>query len=162
MSIIYEGFLKLDSNGEEDDILFLEGHDEPVAEELEYKIGNKFATVRYYISDKEVSLEQAQEHFIRQLYGEIDASYSMRYSEYTGYLWTDEDLNVGGHDLLTELKSYIGKYLILIVEIDQQKENEKEIKRKWGLAKSALRNLDDMAKVLGLSREDLIKQLEKK
>lgn len=160
--IIYEGFLKLGSNGEEDEILFLEGHSDPIAEELSDRISNKFITVRYYICNKETTLEQAEEYFVRQLYGEFIANYDMCYSEITGYLWTNEDLQVGGHDLLEELKSYVEKYLIMIIEIDEEKEKEKEIKRKWDNARMSLRNVDYWAKELGLTRDELIKQLDSK
>lgn len=160
-NFIYEGYLKLGSNGEEEDILFLQDRDEPVAEELEYKLSNKFCTVRYYICNTKVTLEEAQEYFIRQLYGEIDVLYGMSYSEITGYLWTDEKLNVGGHDLLNELKSYVGKYLILIVDIDEVKEKEKEIKSLWNRARQTLNNFDGISKSLGLSRVELIDELEK-
>jgi hypothetical protein len=43
------------------------------------------------------------------------ATYRGVLSEYTGYLWTDEDLMVGGHDLLAELKSHLGKFCHLYV-----------------------------------------------
>src|SRR5437868_3327415 len=35
------------------------------------------------------------------------------YSEITGYLWTDENLMVGGHDLLDELRSHKGSFVHL-------------------------------------------------
>ena len=160
--MIFNGYLKLGSNGEEDDILFFKGHDYPLAEELCDKIANKFVSIRYYVSNVEITLEQAEEYFIRQLYGEVDAEYEMIYSETTGYLWTNEELKVGGHDLLEEFKSFIGKYLILIAEIDEEKEKEKENKRMWDNAKSTLRNLDYWAKNLQLSRKELIKELDKR
>jgi hypothetical protein len=130
--IIYEGFLRLDSNGEEDDILYLDKNssksdeefsynkwdNNPLAEILECDIANKQVTVKYYISNKKLSLEKANDCFIRQLCGLADADYCMRYSEYTGYLWTDEEIKIGGHDLLKELKCYENDYLILIVDIN--------------------------------------------
>ena len=48
--------------------------------------------------------------------GDANVDLQSRYSEITGYLWTDEDLNVGGHDLLAELKGHVGKWLIMEVE----------------------------------------------
>ena len=116
---IYKGFLKLGSNGEDDEILFLDNSCTPFVEDIFYDIANKFATVRYFISDKKVLLEEAQKLFIEKLYGKISVEYEIHYSETTGYLWTTEELEVGGHDLLEELKSYIGKYLILIVDINE-------------------------------------------
>ena len=50
--------------------------------------------------------------------GGIEADFNPRYSEITGYLWTDEELNVGGHDLMAELKSNVGKWLILEIVYD--------------------------------------------
>lgn len=113
MTKVHAGFLRIGGNGEGNDILFFES--EPIAEELEYLHG-KIATVKYYISEKEVTLEHAEELFIKSLFGQIEADYCMRYSEITGYLWTDEELNIGGHDLLKELKTFDGKYLILLVD----------------------------------------------
>lgn len=109
---IHKGFLKEGYNGEED-VLML--NDEPVAEVLEY-ISGRFVTIAYYISNVEIDPDEAALLFVQSYYGELNARYEMRYSEVTGYLWTDEDLNVGGHDLLEELRTHIGKYLILKVE----------------------------------------------
>lgn len=116
--LIYSGFLKLGSNGEEDDILFLSSLYDPLAEEFEDSIANRNVKARYYISDKEVTLEEAEQYFVRRLFGEIRVKYSVAYSEITGYLWTNEDIIIGGHDLLEELKSHVGKYLILIIDIE--------------------------------------------
>lgn len=112
----YEGLISLHSWGEADDILFLSDLDDPLAEELE-SIHNKQVTVRYWVTDQKATKEEAQKAFIGTLVGVVDARLSSRYSEITGYLWTDEDLNIGGHDLRAELQSYVGKWLILEVEI---------------------------------------------
>jgi hypothetical protein len=40
-----------------------------------------------------------------------------RYSETTGYLWTDEKLQVGGHDLIEELSGSAGKFLIFEADV---------------------------------------------
>lgn len=119
---IYSGFLKLGSNGEEEDVLFLSS--KPLAEALN-DLHHKIATIRYYISDKEVTLEQAQQLFVDSLFGKVDAIYNMHYSDITGYLWTDEELNVGGHNLLNELMTYLGKYLILVADINEIEEEKK-------------------------------------
>lgn len=111
----YAGLLSLHSYGEADDVLFLSTVTDPLAEELEWMEG-KNVTVRYWITDKPATKEEAQEDFIRQLFGKADVLFGSRYSEMTGYLWTDEELKVGGHDLIEELKSYIGQWLILEIE----------------------------------------------
>lgn len=114
---LYEGYLSLGSNGEADDILYLSSEREPLAEVFMDDLVNKNVTISYYVSEKEVTLEEAQEKFMNQLFGVVDAEYSVVYSDITGYLWTNEEIMVGGHDLLEELRLYIGKYIILFAEI---------------------------------------------
>ncbi len=109
------GLLSLHDDGEGMDILFVSSLSRPLAEELEWMNG-KQVTVRYWISDKQSTKEEAQQGFIEELMGKADVDYHHAYSEITGYLWTDEDLKIGGHDLIAELKSYIGKWLILEIE----------------------------------------------
>lgn len=111
----YTGLLSLHNSGEAEDILFLSALMNPLALELEWMSG-KIITVRYWITDQEKTKEEAKESFINSLAGIGDIEYTDRYSEITGYLWTDENLNIGGHNLLDELKSYVGKWLILEVE----------------------------------------------
>lgn len=70
----------------------------------------KQVTVRYHVSSVPMSLEQADEHFVNVLYGEAAGDVYHRYSDMTGYLWTEEDGTIGGHDLVKELSSSYGKY----------------------------------------------------
>lgn len=95
-------------------------HTEILAETLhdDLSVYGSYLTVRYYTGP--VPVEDPTKEFIKQLYGageltpqESNIKYDMAYSEYTGYLWTDEEINVGGHDLLTELKSHVGRYLYM-------------------------------------------------
>lgn len=111
----YQGLLSIGDHGESDDVLFLSGHDEPLAEELEWMDG-QVVTVRYWVTNEECTRDQAVESFVLTCMGAAKAEFQACYSEYTGYLWTDEFLNVGGHDLLAELKSHAGKWLILEIE----------------------------------------------
>lgn len=117
----YEGLLSLHSYGEADDILFLSSERDPLCEVFEDSLARKLVTIRYWITDTQATKEQAQESFIRKLYGETYCKFGARYSELTGYLWTDEKCQIGGHDLIKELKSYIGKWLILEVNIHEEK-----------------------------------------
>jgi hypothetical protein len=114
----FEGILSLGSNGEEDRILFLDN--DIFAELIKGFIRQHGSnlTVRYWIADQPLSPDQLNENFLASLYGAAECEYSVRYSEYTGYLGTDEEINVGGHDLLTELKSAEGKFLRMEVEFD--------------------------------------------
>lgn len=111
----YTGLLSLHSHGEADGVLFLSSLEEPLAEELEWMAG-KQVSVRYWITDRECTKEDAQRLATLEIMGIGEAEYGARYSEYTGYLWTDEEITVGGHDLLAELKSHAGKWLVLEVE----------------------------------------------
>lgn len=114
----YTGWLaKLDYYGEEYLELSLSSIDGPFIEELQEKIANKNVTVRYWICDKECTKEEANEQFFKTLTGLVDCEYDVSYTETTGYLWTTEELKVGGHDLFSELSNSVGKFLILEVDV---------------------------------------------
>lgn len=116
-SQILRGKLCYTSNGEENDLLGIlkeDHHVSIIASELSY-IYRKFVTVRYVISDVEIPEDQITEAIVCHITGAQKFDYGMEYSELTGYLWTNESLQVGGHNLLAELKSNVGKYLHLEV-----------------------------------------------
>lgn len=81
---------------------------------------NKWVSVRYWIADKQESIEAIKQRAIEQLYGAVKADWGSRYSEITGYLWTDEDFQVGGHDMIGRLTSEIGKYLVLEIDMHEK------------------------------------------
>lgn len=110
----YQGLLSFRSYGEADDILFLSSLEDPLAEELEWMHGTQ-VTVRYWLTDQQCTREEARESAVLTAMGAADVDFGARYSEITGYLWTDEELKVGGHDLMAELRSNVGKWLILEV-----------------------------------------------
>jgi hypothetical protein len=112
----YQGLLSIQPHGEYDEALYISSVDAPLADELAW-IAGKIVTVRYWITDKPCTKDEAQEAAILQIMGLADVDFGARYSEATGYLWTDEELNIGGHDLLAELKSNVGKWCILEIEI---------------------------------------------
>ena len=65
-------------------------------------------SVRYLISDKPIEdAEQVIAEYIGQLEGDIHLEHGSHFSDLTGYLWTDSELKVGGHDLLKELESFL-------------------------------------------------------
>jgi hypothetical protein len=111
----YCGRLEEREHGDATNILYLSGTDEPLAETLEWMAG-KQVCVRYWVTDKQVTTEEAQKEFLKRLFGVAEVKFSSHYSEITGYLWTDEDLNIGGHDLLYEFRRHIGEWIILEVE----------------------------------------------
>lgn len=82
------------------------------------RYGN-FLTARYYISDREQSANALQKAFLSQVLGASRADYEVHYSEITGYLRTAETINIGGHNLLEELKTSLGKWLHLEIEYNK-------------------------------------------
>ena len=117
MTKVYRGRIKETSNGEDDRLLGLGSGSQhrPLAEVIadDMEEYGRYLTVRYYVSDEEMSEEELKRSVLRVIFGEGDAECEAQYSETTGYLWTDEELNVGGHDLLAELHSQMGRHLHL-------------------------------------------------
>ena len=111
----YTGLLAVHSYAGEEDVLFLSSLSCPLVDELQWMCG-KCVRVRYWITDQRVSKEEAQSAFSRRLVGQVEGVFGAKYSEITGYLWTDEELTVGGHDLVAELYTHEAKWLILEVE----------------------------------------------
>lgn len=112
---IHSGQLLIMNNAEDDEVLFLNG--EPLAQLLEYLHGKEASISYYIISGKNLDFLDTQEKFISSLFGSINADYHIAYSEITGYLWTTEELTIGGHDLIEELKSYDGEYIHLVTKV---------------------------------------------
>ena len=157
---VHKGWLTLNEDFNCHETVELNG--EPIGEELDYMSGN-IVTVRYYISDKEATEEELQEDFlINTLYGNLESEYGAFYSEVTGYLWTDDKLNIGGHDLRKELESYVGKYLYLIVAIDEESQKKNVEKRKQNIYYSALNTLVSHALWANKDFEDVVKDLKLK
>jgi hypothetical protein len=142
-NIIYAGWIREKSFGEADDIIYLgvdggtytdsadpsasiynlnegnyfDGTDIPLADVLQGNIARKQVSVCYWITDQQCNKDEAQEQFLKKLYGAADCEFRSHYSDITGYLWTDEDLVIGGHDLLDELRSNVGSFVILDITV---------------------------------------------
>lgn len=121
---IYQGKITLRDLGEADDILFVETlpspdfGDDPFVEifQDDLKKYGSTVSVQYYISGEPRTIKELTENAVSILAGAADARYEDHWSDLTGYLWTDQDLSVGGHDLWKELASYKGRYLYMIVD----------------------------------------------
>lgn len=126
MKKIYKGRIEKRTYGDNWSALFISDNpDEPLAERVEADLEayGRYATVRYYISATEKSLDELEENLIRKISGDLEAEYSDAYSDYTGYLWTDQDLKVGGHDLLNELSGSQGLYAYIEIEFSEEAPN---------------------------------------
>lgn len=124
---IFRGYIMSGRDGDASSVLYLVDHTNPepmvpLVEQVSDKLGwgSKQVSVRYHITDGPMEEDALTESIIASLCG-VSASgglitdYGHRYSEITGYLWTAEDLKVGGHDLIRELRSYKGKWCHLII-----------------------------------------------
>lgn len=134
----FEGLIKVGSWGEAEDVVFVVSPDEqelePFARELYYQFDDKKVTARYWVSDKLAPKEEIQKSHAMQVMGIMNAEFTSYYSEITGYLWTDQwalitdeeygvnlkyerhNLSKLGHDLIAELKSFKGMWLVLEIE----------------------------------------------
>jgi hypothetical protein len=129
----YRGLLVPTSNGEADDLVGLipEGSDGEVSILAEL-VADDFpetqawhsrravarsaqVSVRYFVTDEPVPPDELESELASMATGDADIRYGMVYSEETGYLWTNEDLVVGGHDVIEELLPRLGKWLHLEV-----------------------------------------------
>ena len=117
----FNGLLSLHHSGDAQYVLFLSSCLNPLADELQQKIARKIVSIRYWITDKQVSKEAAQEQFIQTLCGRADSRFKSQYSEITGYLWTDEFCKVGGHDLIQILKTHVGNWLHMEIDLHKKK-----------------------------------------
>lgn len=124
----YGGFIKVYPDGEADDILYMDAlyreggvdyDNEPLVEILQESISGMTVSVRYWVCTDKMTKDEAVSSFVMNtLYGmPADCKYCQYASEDTGFLWCDEYIKIGGHDLLAELKSFVGKYVILEVDI---------------------------------------------
>jgi hypothetical protein len=123
-NIVYRGWLREGYNGETE---VLEISDniaergailaELVADDM--LTHGRYLSVRYFLTDIPVAPEELNRVLMETFFGEGAAEYNMVYSEDTGYLWTDENLSVGGHDMMGKLETELGRFLHL--EIDYHK-----------------------------------------
>lgn len=128
--VIYRGFIKEHDRGEAMDILYIGEPDEwwcidsvnaPVAMmvQQELEAHGPYLSVRYAVAEHEFSADEMT-HDIIMMSGLGEAKYLDFYTEITGYCFTDEDINVGGHDLLSELRSHLGKFVHLEITYSQE------------------------------------------
>lgn len=112
---IFKGEIFLKEAMYDYEALHVGDEDEPFAQTWDDSFRKKQVTVRYWISDIEQTKEQLKENQLLAISGAVCADYGACYSEYTGYLWTDEELKVGGHNLIRELRDNVGKFLYMEV-----------------------------------------------
>ena len=127
--LVLEGKLRIGLAGDNDDALLLgTGTDsEPLARVVQEAAREDlpFWSVRYFVSDQERHGDEWTEALLGKLCGRADVEYRDVYSDITGYLWTEETLVVGGHDILGELASLVeGGRTWLRLEITMHREDK--------------------------------------
>lgn len=91
----------------------------PFTKEMEEKCGwlRRYASIQMLTGDTPIDVEHIDETKIVSMEGDVESKYYHRYSDYTGYLWTEEGFKCGGHDIRKILASYIGKYIHMEIEL---------------------------------------------
>jgi len=114
---VYEGFLSQDDF----EFLSISKSENSTTHPLAALISNDWKNgdqvfLRYYITNKKITPDEVQEKHLSKILGNLTVDYELEaYSEWTVLDWK-EKLSVGSHNLIDELKSYEGKYLVLIIE----------------------------------------------
>lgn len=91
----------------------------PFSKNMEEEIGwgKKFASVQMLTGKTPIDMDHIEDTKIVSMMGEVEHEYYHEYSDYTGYLWTNEKFKCGGHDLIEILNSHRGEYIHLEIEL---------------------------------------------
>lgn len=88
--------------------------------------------VNYYLCDKSCTKNEMVEGWLKKLVGAVDASYEANgyiYSSWTSGTDYDTNLTVGGHNLLNELYAQQGKFIIIEINFQPKRTNNKYFKK---------------------------------
>lgn len=116
MKYVLQGYVQDYCSAGEDSGLGISGV--PLGMWADNNVYGKNVTVRWWCSEKELSELDRIDIIAMMAVGQVDARFYGSYSEYTGHLWTNEDFKVGGHDMLQIMRSNIGKWCYLEVEVN--------------------------------------------
>lgn len=92
----------------------------PFTKEMEERCGwggNNFASIQMLTGQTPIDMEHLDETKVVSMEGDVESYYYHRYSEYTGYLWTEEGFKAGGHDIPEILESHVGEYIHMEIEL---------------------------------------------
>jgi len=90
---------------------------------------NQKVQVNYWLSDKPCTKSEMTEGFLKKLYGAIDADYKKNdyaYSSWTSGTDYDTTLTIGGHNLYSELRNEIDRFIIIELSFSGE---EKKLKK---------------------------------
>ena len=125
MEKLYKGIILL-RDFEEGEAIYIGNDDEPLVEQIKdtmYWEGS-YLSVTYYIADKKTAGHILERNYLENMLGIATAKLYCTYSDLTGYLWTTEELKVGGHDLIQELQNNEGKFLYMRIKFSKEDINK--------------------------------------
>ena len=95
----------------------------PFTKAMEDKCGwrDKYVSIQMLTGNTPIDIDHIDETKIVSMMGEVDSEYYHTYSDYTGYLWTNEGFTCGGHDIPQILKSHMGEYIHMEIELYEKK-----------------------------------------
>lgn len=80
-----------------------------------------FITCRYVISQWKTTIDDAETRLLEYMDGDRIGTED-QWSEITGYLWTDDYLVFGGHNIAKELERNVGRYCVIECRFQKEKE----------------------------------------
>lgn len=84
-----------------------------------------FVNIQMLTGDSPIDMDHIDETKVVSMIGDVKSHYYHRYSEISGYLWTEEVFKCGGHDLKQILESHHGEYIHIEIELYREK------RRRW-------------------------------
>jgi hypothetical protein len=95
----------------------------PLTKEIEDRVGwrGSYANIQMLFGRTPIDLEHIDETKIVSMMGDVTSVYYHNYSELTGYLWTTEKFTCGGHDIPKILRSHMGEYVHMEIELYRPK-----------------------------------------
>jgi len=95
----------------------------PFTKEMEDKCSwrNNYASIQILTGDTPIDIDHIDETKVVSMEGDVESRYYHRYSDYTGYLWTEEDFKCGGHNIPKILQSHLGEYIYMEIELYKKK-----------------------------------------
>lgn len=91
----------------------------PLTKEMEDRCDwlDSYASIQMLTGNTPIDVDHIDETKIVSMMGLIESEYYHRYSDYTGYLWTEEGFKCGGHDIPKILYSHMGEYIHMEIEL---------------------------------------------
>lgn len=91
----------------------------PFTKEMSDKCGwsHKYASIQMLTGNEPIDMEHIDETKLVSMEGDVESEYYHRYSDYTGYLWTEEEFKCGGHDIPKILSAHRDEYVYMELKL---------------------------------------------